>query len=225
MKKLIDTRSTKGFTLIELLVALLITGILLATISSVFLMSQKIYMRGVAISNKEGTITNTETNLQEVLPVAILVVLADKPKEDTEKSYSIGFKPDGTCEEVIMSLVVNAKGEPVLDSQNRKQFSKSVNTIPRISEIKVAAVQQMQTNADGTTTAIDAYTLSYELVPADKTMSILKGGVVMNNIKQSNNNAPNVTNAAGKNLVNRVPLNDNGGTVKQYLVLTLDDSE
>jgi prepilin-type N-terminal cleavage/methylation domain-containing protein len=219
MKKNINN----GFTLIELIVALLITSILLISAGSVYFMATKVYTRGENISDKEGSITNTETNLQEVLPVATLVVLADAPKVEAQKSYSIGFKADGTCEEVIMSLVVDGNGAPVLDNQGRKQFSKSVNAIPQISDIKVQTVQKEYVNTDGKTIKIDAYTLNYELVPDDTTMSVLKGGVLMNNIKQSNNNVPNVTNAAGENLFDQVSLNDNGGSGKQYLVLTLDN--
>ena len=60
----------QGFTLIELLAALLITGILLATVTTVFLMSQKIYTRGGDISYKQKSITNIETDLQNVLATA-----------------------------------------------------------------------------------------------------------------------------------------------------------
>ncbi|WP_170253907.1 PulJ/GspJ family protein [Acetobacterium paludosum] len=214
-------KKNSGFTLIELIVALLITSILLVSAGSVYFIATKVYTRGENISYKEGTITNTETNLQEVLPVATAAALADAPKEDAGKSYSIGFKADGTCEEVIMSLVVNTNGDPVLDSLGRKQFSKIINTIPQISDIDVVAVQKTYVDANGKTVYIDAYTLNYELVPVDTTMSILKGGVVMNNIKVNNNNVPNVTNASGKNLFNSVSLNNNGGATKQYLVVTL----
>jgi len=71
MKKRVN--SVKGFSLVELLAALLITGILLATISSVFLISQKVYMRGEAISYKQKSITNVETELQNVLAIATAV--------------------------------------------------------------------------------------------------------------------------------------------------------
>ena len=200
MKKLIDARSNKGFTLIELLVALLITGILLATISSVFLMSQKIYMRGVAISNKEGTITNTETNLQKVLAVATGIRISDTPQTDLKESYSIGFNADGTCEEVIMTLVVDSNGNPVPDAAGGKQYSRIDHTIPQIVNITVQV-----------TGSSEAVTLNYGLIPTDQSMTTLSGGVIMNNIRQSNNNLPTFSQGA---------LN---GAANQYLVLTLDE--
>lgn len=200
MKKLIDARSNKGFTLIELLVALLITGILLATVSSIFLMSQKIYMRGAAISNKEGTLTNTETNLQKVLAVATGIRISDTPQTDLKESYSIGFNADGTCEEVIMTLVVDSNGNPVPDAAGGKQYSRIDHTIPQIVNITVQV-----------TGSSEAVTLNYGLIPTDQSMTTLSGGVVMNNIRQSNNNLPTFSQGA---------LN---GAAKQYLVLTLDD--
>ncbi|MBU4540111.1 MAG: prepilin-type N-terminal cleavage/methylation domain-containing protein [Firmicutes bacterium] len=200
MKKLDALRSKKGFTLIELLVALLITGILLATISSVFLMSQKIYVRSEAISNKEGSITNVETNLQKVLAVTTGVAISNTPQTALKESYSIGFKADGTCEEVIMTLIVDSAGNPVLDASGGKQYSRIDHAIPQISNITVRVTGSSET-----------VTLNYGLIPIDTSMTTLSGGVVMNNIRQSNNNLPAFSQGA---------LN---GSAKQYLVLTLDD--
>lgn len=202
MKKLDALRSKEGFTLIELLVALLITGILLATISSVFLMSQKIYVRSEAISNKEGSITNVETNLQKVLAVATGVAISNTPQTAAKESYSIGFKADGTCEEVIMTLIVDSAGNPVLDAGGGKQYSQIDHAIPQISNITVRVTGSSET-----------VTLNYGLIPIDTTMTTLSGGVVMNNIRQSNHNVPAFSQGA---------LN---GSPKKYLVLTLDNQE
>lgn len=203
MKKFADLHSNKGFTLVEIVVALLITGILLGTISSVFLMSQKFYNRGEAVSYKEGTVTNTETNLQNYLSVATGVALASAPKTDQEESYSIGFKADGSCEEVIMSLVVDSSGNPVLEN-GQKKYTESVNSIKHLSEIYVQTI--------GNTTA----TLNYKLIPTDTTMTTLSGGIVMNNITAINKNMPENNLIAGSNL--NVYGNEN-----HYLVLSFGD--
>lgn len=206
-------KKNNGFTLIELIVALLIMVILFVAATSVYSIGNSIYKRAGDISNKEGTITNTETNLQKVLPITTGVALSSIPRTDlTSESYSIGFKADGNCEEVVVSLVVDSSGNPVL-VDGKKQYAKTVKLIPQISDIKLVAAQQMQTNSDGTTTKIDAYTLNYELEAADKTMSILKGGVVMNNIKPSRSNY-------SSSLLSPVYLNDQGRSNKQYLVMT-----
>lgn len=190
----------QGFTLVELLVALLITGVLLGTASTTFLMSQKIYTRGANISDKKGTITNVETNLQNYLSIATAVTLASAPKTDDQKSYSIGFKNDGTCEEVIMIENLDASGNPVL--VGGKHCTESRSTISQISEIQVGAV--------GTNVA----TLNYDLIPFDS-MSTLSGGIVMNNIKLSNANMPSTELEAGTNL----NASTNG---VHYLVLTFE---
>lgn len=200
MKAKVAIFRNKGFTLIELLVVLLITGILMATIASVFLMSQKVYVRGEAISNKEGTITNAETNLQKVLALTTGIKISDAPQTELKESYSIGFNADGTCEEVIMTLVVDSSGNPVLDAAGGKQYSRIDHTIPQISNITVQV-----------TGSSEAVTLNYGLIPIDQSMTTLSGGVVMNNIRGSNHNLPTFSQGA---------LN---GTGKQYLVLTLDD--
>ncbi|HEY5557364.1 PulJ/GspJ family protein [Acetobacterium sp.] len=87
----------KGFTLVELLVALLISGILMATVSSVLLMSQKIYTRGENTSYKQKSITNIETDLQNALATATAISTSTVAGSD----YSIGFNKDGVCVEVI----------------------------------------------------------------------------------------------------------------------------
>lgn len=203
MKKHIDTRSNKGFTLVELLVALLISGILLGTVSSVFFMSQKLYTRGADISYKEGSITNTETNLQNYLSIATAVTLASTPPPTTDdkKSYSIGFKNDGTCEEVTMIQNVDGAGNPIL--VGGKKCTQSVSTLSQISEIQVGAV--------GTNVA----TLNYDLIPFNS-MSTLSGGIVMNNIKLVNSNMPSDELKAGTNL----NASTNG---MHYLVLTFEE--
>lgn len=177
MKKHAKNQSDSGFTLVELLVVLLISGILMATVASVFLMSQKIYTRGENISYKEGTVTNTETNLQNLLAVATGVSLARVPKTDDEESYSIGFSEDGTCQEYSTISVVDGSGNI--------QYSKSVTAIPHLSEIEVKATNNNIT------------TLNYKLIPKDDTMSTLGGGIVMNNINAANANQPSQAKLIG----------------------------
>jgi prepilin-type N-terminal cleavage/methylation domain-containing protein len=194
MKKLVKAQSKSGFTLVELMVALLISGILMATVSSVFLMSQKVYSRGESINYKEGTATNTETNLQNLLAVATGVSLESAPKTDDEESYSIGFNADGDCQEYSTTTTVDGGGA--------KQYSKSVTAIPHLSEIEVEAMNNNIT------------TLNYKLIPEDNTMSTLAGGTVMNNITATNKNLP--TQAT---LVSGTKLKDSGDNL-HYLVLT-----
>lgn len=141
-------RDINGFSLVELLVALLITGIMMAMIISVFLMSQKIYTHGGDISYKQKSITNIETDLQNALARAA----GNGVKIDYSTpsgNYSIGFK-DGICVEVI-------NGEYYQTDQ--------------ISQIDLSV-----TNVN---------TLNYVITPKDTTMSQLKGGIIMNNVKTS----------------------------------------
>lgn len=100
MKKTDLFRSKKGFTLIEVMAGLLITGILMVTVISVFIMSQKIYMRGGDISYKQKSITNIETDLQNALATATNISIeVSKPGGGT--FYGIGFNDKGECVEVI----------------------------------------------------------------------------------------------------------------------------
>ncbi|MDK2941791.1 MAG: hypothetical protein PWP56_1304 [Acetobacterium sp.] len=191
----------KGFSLIELLVGLLITGILMATVTSVLLMAQKVYTRGGDISYKEGTVTNTETNLQNLLAVATEVHLLGAPKTDDEESYSIGFNTEGLCQEFSTTTTVDGSGN--------KQYSKTVTAVPHLSEIEVKATNNKTT------------ILNYKLIPKDNTMSTLSGGTVMNNINIFKDNQPELEVATQANL-----LNENGAKLKEsgngqhYLVLT-----
>lgn len=191
----------KGFTLTELLVGLLITGILMATVTSVLLMAQKVYTRSGDISYKEGTVTNTETNLQNLLAVATEVHLLGAPKTDDEESYSIGFNTDGLCQEFSTTTTVDGSGN--------KQYSKTVTAVPHLSEIEVKATNNKTT------------ILNYKLIPKDNTMSTLSGGTVMNNINIFKDNQPEREVTTQANL-----LNVNGAKLKEsengqhYLVLT-----
>lgn len=100
MRKICRPQSNKGFTLVELLVALLISGMLLATITSVFLMSQKVYTRGGDISYKQKSITNIETDLQNALATATNFTV-DNSQPTSSAVYGIGFNHEGDCVEVI----------------------------------------------------------------------------------------------------------------------------
>lgn len=191
----------KGFTLIELLVGLLITGILMATVTSVLLIAQKVYTRGGDISYKEGTVTNTETNLQNLLAVATEVHLLGAPKTDDEESYSIGFNTDGVCQEFSTIETVDGSGN--------KQYSKTVTGVPHLSEIEVKATNNKMT------------ILNYKLIPKDNTMSTLSGGTVMNNINIIKDNQPDPEVASQANLLNEkgAKLKESGND-QHYLVLT-----
>lgn len=167
MNKQSRPNGKQGFTLIELLVALLITGILMATVTTVFLMSQKIYTRGSDISYKQKSITNIETDLQNALATATsLAVTSSQPTSGAV--YGIGFNNQGECVEVI-------NGVPY--------------QIDQITEISF--------------NVRSGNTMNYEIVPKNE-MSVLKGGIVMNNIK-------------GATLNTQL----NGNDKKGYLVITL----
>ncbi|MBC3796774.1 PilW family protein [Acetobacterium tundrae] len=121
MKKIINIRSNKGFTLVELLVALLISGILMATVSSIFLMAQKIYTRGGDISYKQKTITNVETELQNALAVATTVSLSSAATGD----FNLGFNDQGQCVEVVdgKTYVIDQISEIFLTGKNQNTLS------------------------------------------------------------------------------------------------------
>ena len=134
-----------GFTLAELLVALLITGILLAAVSSVLLMSQKLYTRSENISYKQKSITNIETDLQNALATAIAVKTDNNIPNDKGNYYSLGFNSNGDCVEVINGV-----------------------------EYKTDQITEIVLKNNGKT-------MNYDLLPKNS-MSVLKGGIVMNNI-------------------------------------------
>ena len=146
MKKLLFFRSKKGFTLIEVMAALLITSILIVTVISVFLMSQKIYTRGGDISYKQKSITNIETDLQNALATATDISIGTS-KPSTGAFYGIGFNNNGECIEVINGV-----------------------------EYQTDQIMEISFNVT------NGNTMNYEIVPKDS-MSILTGGIVMNNIK------------------------------------------
>lgn len=100
MKRRNFFKSQDGFTLIEVIAAALIMGFLLVTITSVFLMSQKVYSRGGDISYKHKSITNIETDLQNALATATDVKI-QSTSEGVGAVYSLGFNNNGDCVEVI----------------------------------------------------------------------------------------------------------------------------
>ncbi|MEO1815706.1 MAG: prepilin-type N-terminal cleavage/methylation domain-containing protein [Acetobacterium sp.] len=148
MNKQSRRNSQHGFTLIELLVALLITGILMATVTAVFLMSQKVYTRGTDISYKQKSITNIETDLQNVLATATGFTTANS-QPTTNDVYGIGFNDQGECVEVINGTAYQTD---------------------QITEINF--------------NVSNGNTMNYEIVPKHE-MSVLEGGIVMNNIKSA----------------------------------------
>ncbi|KAF5089445.1 hypothetical protein DSECCO2_26870 [anaerobic digester metagenome] len=203
--------NTCGFTLVEVIVSMLVMGILFLSVASVFFIGNNVFKRAENVSVKQGTITNTEVNIQKALPIATGVYLSNQPNTELKESYSIGFKLDGSCEEVIVSLVVDQSGAAVL-SGDKKQYVKTVNTIDQISEIGLLASRK------GSPAISDVYIMNYDLIPKDTTMSTVQSGVAMNNIKSSRNNiSSDLIKASGK-----IYLNDNGGTDKKYLVLLFD---
>nr|WP_320023863.1 prepilin-type N-terminal cleavage/methylation domain-containing protein [uncultured Acetobacterium sp.] len=145
MRKIIKIRSKKGFTLIELLVALLISGILMASVTSAFLMSQKIYTRGGDISYKQKSITNIETDLQNALATATAVSI-ENSKPSLGTVYGLGFNKNGDAVEIINGV-----------------------------EYKTDQITRVTVKNNGNT-------MNYEIIPKDS-MSTLKGGIVMNNLK------------------------------------------
>lgn len=147
MKRIAFFESKKGFTLIEIAAVLLITGILIVTVISVFLMSQNVYTRGGNISYKQKSITNIETDLQNALATATDIKI-ETSKPSTGAFYGIGFNVKGECVEVING-----------------------------DEYKTDQITEITLKNSGNT-------MNYEIVPKDS-MSTLKGGIVMNNIKSA----------------------------------------
>lgn len=144
MKNKYEFRGKNGFTLVELLVSLLISGILIFTVMSVFLMSQKLYVQGEGISYKQKSITNIETELQNSLGRAMKVSIITRAPESTDDyDYYIGFDATDKCN-------IGSDG----------YFSDQVADI----ELKIAGD-----------------TMAYKLIPKNNTMSVLSGGIVLNN--------------------------------------------
>lgn len=148
MKDLRKNLDKNGFSLVELIVTLVIVVILMTTVISVFLMSQKIYIRGGDISYKQKSITNIETDLQNALATATgITVTSTQPT--SAAVYGIGFNNQGQCVEVI-------DGVPYQTDQ-------------------ITAISFNVSNGN---------TMNYEIVPKYE-MSVLKGGIVMNNMKSA----------------------------------------
>lgn len=129
-----ENRPTKksGFTLTELMVSLLIVGMLLAAMTSVFLLSQKVYTRGSDISYKQKSITNVETELQNSLAKAIEISVSQTSGGD----YSIGFNGTGDCNigpgGYVSDQVKDIQLEVVGDTMSYKLIPKN-NTMSTLS--------------------------------------------------------------------------------------------
>lgn len=151
MRNQFEFRGENGFTLVELLVSLLISGILVFTVMSVFLMSQKLYIQGEGISYKQKSITNVETELQNSLGIAEKVKIIETDPEITDPNtidmdrfdYYIGFDASGNC---------NIGSGGYISDQ--------------VKDIELEIVGD---------------TMSYKLIPKNSSMSILNGGIVLNN--------------------------------------------
>lgn len=139
MKNQFEFRGEHGFTLVELLVSLLISGLLIFTVMSIFLMSQKLYLQGEGISYKQKSITNAETELQNSLAKAIKISVSQTSGGD----YSVGFNETGEC---------NIDPGGYVSDQ--------------VKDIQLEIVGD---------------TMSYKLIPKNSSMSILSGGIVLNN--------------------------------------------
>lgn len=148
MKDLRKNLDKNGFSLVELIVTLVIVVILMTTVISVFLMSQKIYIRGGDISYKQKSITNIETDLQNALATATgITVTSTQPT--SAAVYGIGFNNQGQCVEVINGVAYKTD--------------------------QITAISFNVSNGN---------TMNYEIVPKYE-MSVLKGGIVMNNMKSA----------------------------------------
>lgn len=148
MKDLRKNLDKNGFSLVELIVTLVIVVILTTTVISVFLMSQKIYTRGGDISYKQKSITNIETDLQNVLATATNLAVTSRQPTSGEV-YGIGFNNQGECVEVINGVAYKTD--------------------------QITAISFNVSNGN---------TMNYEIVPKHE-MSVLKGGIVMNNMKST----------------------------------------
>lgn len=148
MKDLRKNLDQNGFSLVELIVTLVIVVILMTTVISVFLMSQKIYTRGGDISYKQKSITNIETDLQNVLATATSFTV-DTIQPTSTTVYGIGFNSQGECVEVINGVAYKTD--------------------------QITAISFDVSNGN---------TMNYEIVPKHE-MSVLKGGIVMNNMKSA----------------------------------------
>lgn len=125
MKMQFSKHCNNGFTLVELLVSLLISGVLIFTVITVFLMSQKLYIQGEGISYKQKSITNVETELQNSLAKAIEIRVAQTSGGD----YSIGFNGTGDCNigpgDYVSDQVKDIQLEIVGDTMSYKLIPKN----------------------------------------------------------------------------------------------------
>ena len=104
--------------------------------------------RGGDISYKQKSITNIETDLQNVLATATgLTVNSSQPT--SSKVYGIGFNDQGECVEVINGVAYQTD--------------------------QITALSFNVSNGN---------TMNYEIVPKHE-MSVLEGGIVMNNFKSA----------------------------------------
>lgn len=185
MKKINWNNREMGFTLVELLVALLISGILMATVISVFLMAQKIYTRGGDISYKQKSITNIETDLQNNLSTSVEVKLLNSITSTDviakNADYIIGIDDKGQCVEKIYNASIN-----------------DFDTYP------VDQIRDIVLNVTQTTTN-EKKAMNYELIPQNL-MSNLSGGIIFNNSKNLQLDSRFIVNGNKINLEINKPL-------------------
>lgn len=165
MKQSFKNHGENGFTLVELLVSLLISGILIFTVMSVFLMSQKLYVQGEGISYKQKSITNVETELQNNLSTATDVWLFNSivSTNDIAKSadFIIGFDDKGQCVQKIY---------------NETKTDFDTYPIDQIKDLVLKVTQEASSEKKN---------MNYELIPKNS-MSTLSGGIVLNNSRGLN---------------------------------------
>lgn len=190
-------KNEKGMTLVELVVTLLLMSIALGSIGAIIPMVQKHYARAEGISYKQGTVTDVETRLQNALGRGTFLFIRDTPNGD----YNLGFNEKGQCVEVTKDVT----GEDGVKAETVTEVEVGLD---QISEIKLRVFGAKEGEK-----IPETYTMGYELIPKDTTMSDLVGGTVMNNI---------VVGGTYKEAVFMDDVTLNSASPKKYLVIDFD---